>query len=140
VSTLVDLKELQSEALSAPRLVADAVGTFNVMTGVVVPFATVDDKSVPVVPSVSAATDVTDPVPVPAPMAVLNVAASSVETELSALMRAKVMELGLGSVKKLDPTVVAPKLVRAVAAVIAPVPPLAIATVPVTFEAVPVVL
>ena len=51
----------QSVELNAPRLVAEAVGTFNVMTGVVVPFATVDDRSVPVVPSVSAATEVTVP-------------------------------------------------------------------------------
>jgi len=45
-------------------LVALAVGTFNVITGVVVLFATVDDKSVPVVPKVKAATDVTVPEPV----------------------------------------------------------------------------
>ena len=54
---------VQSALLKAPRLVADAVGTFSVMTGVVVPLATVEDRSVPVVPSVSAATDVTVPVP-----------------------------------------------------------------------------
>lgn len=53
----------QSVELSAPRLVADAVGTFSVMTGVVVPLATVDDRSVPVVPKVSAATEVTVPDP-----------------------------------------------------------------------------
>lgn len=55
------LNVFQSVELNAPRFVADAVGTFSVMTGVVVPFATVEDRSVPVVPSVSAATDVTVP-------------------------------------------------------------------------------
>ena len=55
------LKVVQSALLKAPRLVADAVGTFSVMTGVVVPLATDELKSVPVVPSVSAATDVTVP-------------------------------------------------------------------------------
>jgi hypothetical protein len=40
---------------------ADAVGTCKVITGVVVFVATVDDKSVPVVPSVNAATLVTVP-------------------------------------------------------------------------------
>ncbi len=58
------LNVVQSAALNAPRLTADAVGTFNVMTGVVVPLATVELKSVPVVPSVRAATLVTVP-PVP---------------------------------------------------------------------------
>lgn len=51
----------QSAADSAPRLVADAVGTFSVMTGVLVPVATVEDKSVPLVPRVNAATLVTVP-------------------------------------------------------------------------------
>ena len=53
----------QSVELNAPLLVAEAVGTFNVITGVVVPLATVDERSVPVVPKVSAATDVTVPEP-----------------------------------------------------------------------------
>jgi hypothetical protein len=57
------LKVVQSVELNAPRFDADAVGTFKVITGVVVPVATVLDKSVPVVPSVSAATDVTVPEP-----------------------------------------------------------------------------
>ena len=65
----------QSDALNAPRLAADAVGTFSVITGVVVPFATVLDKSVPDVPKVKAATLVTVPLPVPAPMSVLTSAA-----------------------------------------------------------------
>jgi hypothetical protein len=64
------LKVVQSAALNAPRLAADAVGTFSVMTGVVVGFATVELRSVPAVPSVSAETDVT----VPPPMAGATVA------------------------------------------------------------------
>ena len=40
---------------------ADAVGTLSVITGVVVPFATVLLKSVPVVPNVNADTLVTVP-------------------------------------------------------------------------------
>jgi hypothetical protein len=59
------LKVDQSALLRTPRLDADAVGTFNVMTGVVVPFATVELRSVPDVPSVNAATEVTVPPPPP---------------------------------------------------------------------------
>ena len=55
------LNVVQSAALNAPLLVADAVGKFSVMTGVVVELATVEETSVPVVPSVSAATLVTVP-------------------------------------------------------------------------------
>ena len=55
------LNVVQSVELNAPRLLALAVGTFKVITGVVVPVATVDDKSVPVVPKVKAATLVTVP-------------------------------------------------------------------------------
>jgi hypothetical protein len=55
------LKVVQSAALNAPRLAADAVGTFSVITGVVVEFATVELRSVPEVPKVSAATEVTVP-------------------------------------------------------------------------------
>ena len=36
---------LQSAALSTPRLLAEAVGTFRVMTGVLVPVATVELRS-----------------------------------------------------------------------------------------------
>ena len=67
------LNVVQSAALNAPRLAAEAVGTCSVMTGVVVGFATVLERSVPVVPRVSAATLVTVPaaaddhVGVPAP-------------------------------------------------------------------------
>lgn len=70
------------------------------------------------------------PLPVPAPIAVLNVAASSVDTELSALTLRKVTALGLVKVNRLDPTVVAPIPVRAVAASVPPVPPLASGSVP----------
>ena len=58
----------QSVELNTPRLVAEAVGTFSVITGVVVPLTTDDERSVPVVPKVSAATEVT--VPPPPPLAV----------------------------------------------------------------------
>ena len=54
---------VQSALDKTPRFVADAVGTFNVITGVVVPVATVELRSVPVVPSVKAATLVTVPLP-----------------------------------------------------------------------------
>jgi hypothetical protein len=55
------VNDRQSAALKAPRLVAEAVGTLSVITGVVVGFATVLVKSVPAVPSVNAATLVTVP-------------------------------------------------------------------------------
>ena len=58
------LNVVQSVELNAPLLLADAVGTFNVITGVVVPLATVLVKSVPLVPNVIAATLVTVPLPV----------------------------------------------------------------------------
>ena len=78
----------------------------------------------PVVPPV-ALTEVTVPVVelVPAPMAVRKVAASSALTVLSALMRGKVIALGFANVKKLAPTVVAPRPVRAALCVVPPVPP-----------------
>jgi hypothetical protein len=86
------LKVVQSAALKTPRLDAEALGTFSVMTGVVVPLATVELRSVPVVPKVSAATEVT--VPVPAPMAVLKLAAVKALTVLSALNRGNVIADG----------------------------------------------
>ena len=61
-------------------------------------------------------TPVTVPLPVPAPIAVRNDAASKAETVLSALNRGNVTALGLVSVNILPPTVVAPKEVRPVAA------------------------
>jgi hypothetical protein len=69
------------------------------------------------------ATEVTEPPPLPAPIAVLNVAASIVVTVLSALICMNVTALGFVSVNRLLPTVVAPKAVLAVAADVAPVPP-----------------
>jgi hypothetical protein len=79
------------------------------------------------------ATDVTVPVVelVPAPIAVRNVAASRVLTVLSAFTLRNVIAEGLVSVNRLPPTVVAPKFVRAPAASVAPVPPLATVRVPV---------
>jgi len=66
------LKVVQSAALKAPRFVADAVGTCSVITGVVVPVATVLDTSVPVVPKVSAATLVTVPLVLDLPLKVFQ--------------------------------------------------------------------
>ena len=57
-----ELNVLQSALDNAPLFAALAVGTFSVMTGVVVPLATVLPKSLPDVPIVNAATDVTVPV------------------------------------------------------------------------------
>jgi hypothetical protein len=68
-------------------------------------------------------TEVTVPPPLPAPIAVLKVAASIVVTVLSALICMNVTALGLASVNRLLPTVVAPKAVFAAAADVAPVPP-----------------
>ena len=76
-------------------------------------------------------------VTVPAPMAVRNEVSLKEETVLSALNRGNVTALGLVIVKRLPPSVVAPRPVRAPGAVVAPVPPFAMATVPVTLAAVP---
>lgn len=78
-----------------------------------------------------AATDVTDPPPVPAPIAVLKVAASRAETVLSAFTLRNVIALGFVKVKRFEPAVVPPRLVRAAAAVVAPVPPRVSGNVPV---------
>ena len=86
-----------------------------------------------------AATDVTVPPPVPAPIAVRKSAAFKDETVLSALKRGNVTADGLATVKRFAPSVVAPRLVLAAAAVVAPVPPLAIASVAERPAAVPVV-
>ena len=58
---ILSLKVVQSVALNAPLLAAEAVGTFNVTTGVVVAVATVEVISVPEVPIVKALTSVTVP-------------------------------------------------------------------------------
>jgi hypothetical protein len=81
------------------------------------------DTVSPVVPP-DRATLVTVPLPVPAPIAERNVAASKVDTVLSALNLGNVTALGLVSVKRLPPTVVAPRLVLAPEAEVDPVPPL----------------
>ena len=59
------LKVVQSVDDNTPRLIAEAVGTFKVITGVVVLLTTVEERSVPVVPSVKAETLVTVPEPPP---------------------------------------------------------------------------
>ena len=82
---------------------------------------------------------VTDPFPIPAPIAVRKLAASKGDTVLSALYRGKVIALGFVIVKRFAPKVVAPKAVLAATAVVAPVPPFAMPTIPVTFDEVPVV-
>jgi hypothetical protein len=61
IADCLPLNVVQSADDKAPLLVALAVGTCKVITGVVVPSATVLDKSVPVVPRVRAATLVTVP-------------------------------------------------------------------------------
>ena len=76
----------------------------------------------------------------PAPIAVLNDDASKDETVLSALNLGKVIADGFARVNTFWPMVVPPNPVLAKGAVVAPVPPFAIATVPVTFPAVVAVL
>lgn len=107
------LNVVQSAELKYP--LALAVATGMLITGVVVPVATATG-AVPV-------TEVTVPPPLPAPIAVLNAAASKVVTVLSALICMNVTALGLASVNRLPPTVVEPKDVRAAEADVAPVPP-----------------
>jgi hypothetical protein len=102
---------------SSPLTVVD-----KVREGVVAELATVPAKPL----AVLTATDVTVPFPVPAPIAERNEAASSAETVLSAFILGNAMAEGSVNVKKFAPTVVAPRLVRAAEAVVAPVPPLAI--------------
>ena len=53
-----------------------------------------------------------------------SVEVATAVTVLSAFMRIRVTALGFVRVKMLAPTVVAPRVVRAAAAVVAPVPPL----------------
>ena len=68
---------------------------------------------------------VTEPPPVPAPIAVLKSDADNALTVLLAFILINLIALGFVSVNKLPPTVVAPKFVIAAAAVDAPVPPFA---------------
>ncbi len=70
-----------------------------------------------------AVTEVTVPPPEPAPIAVRKSAAFKADTVLSALNRGNVTALGFVIVKRLPPSVVAPRLVRAPDAEDAPVPP-----------------
>lgn len=72
-----------------------------------------------------------------APRSDLNSAAVLVDTVLAELILINVVALGSVNLNKLAPTVVAPKFVIADVADVAPVPPLIIATVPVTFVAFP---
>ena len=72
----------------------------------------------------------------PAPIAVLNDEASKAVTVLSALYLGNDIADGFARVNTLCPMVVPPNAVLAKGAVIAPVPPFSIATVPVTFPAV----
>ena len=97
----------------------------------------VNPLTVPVPPTL---VTVPFPFPVPAPIAVLNAAASKADTVLSEKLTLKNLSLVVtfGNINKFAPTVVAPRLVLAFAAVVAPVPPFAIATVPVTLVAFPV--
>ena len=76
-------------------------------------------------------------VPAPAPMAVRKSAAFKEDTVLSALNRGNAIADTFVNVKRFAPRVVAPRFVRAAVSVVAPVPPLAIATVPVTLVALP---
>ena len=107
---------------TVPRLIA----------GVVVPVATLIGD----VPD----TLVTVPLPVPAPIAVRKALAVKADAVLSALNLGNVIAPGFVNVKRLLPTVVAPRLVLAPAAVVEPVPPLASATVPETLAEFPVIL
>lgn len=66
----------------------------------------------------------TVPLADPAPIAVRKLPASSAEIELSALICKNVTAPGFANVKIFDPTVVAPRFVRAPTAVVAPEPPL----------------
>ena len=61
IASCLLLNVVQSAEINAPRFTALALGTFNVITGVVVLLATVELRSVPVVPNVKAATEVTVP-------------------------------------------------------------------------------
>lgn len=72
-----------------------------------------------------------------APRSDLNSDADLAETVLAEFIVIKLVELGSVNLNKFAPTVVAPRFVNAAAAVVAFVPPFAIATIPVTFVALP---
>ena len=98
------------------------------MTGVVVPVATVEDKSVPVVPKVNAATDVTVP-PGLEELMVIDPAAFVMLTLVPAV-----------KVVLVNPTPLPISKAPLAGVVVNPVPPLATATVPVTLAALPEML
>jgi len=77
-----ELNVLQSALDKAPLFVALAVGTFKVITGVVVLVATLELKSVPLVPIVKAATLVTVPTPLPPTNAIVPFASGNVNVLL----------------------------------------------------------
>jgi hypothetical protein len=77
-----ELNVLQSALDNAPRFAALAVGTFKVITGVVVPLATLELKSVPLVPIVKADTLVTVPTPLPPTNAIVPEALGNVNVLL----------------------------------------------------------
>ena len=115
------LNVVQSADDKTPRLLADAVGTFSVITGVVVPVATVDDKSVPVVPSVMAATLVT----VPEPLLLKVVQSVLVRYPLTEVVAAAILIAGVvpplettGDVPVTDVTVPEPLLLNVVQSVL----------------------
>ena len=76
IAFCLSLNVVQSDELNAPLFVAFAVGRLRVITGVVVGFATELLTSVPVVPKVRAATEVTVPPPPPVPPAMFTVTKS----------------------------------------------------------------
>jgi hypothetical protein len=113
-------------------LVALAIGIFTVIVPLEVIGLPEIFTSDPVVPADSPI-EVTVPLvlEVPAPIADRKSDAVNADIVLSALILGNVTAEGFVRVKKLSPTVVAPRLVLAAAAVVAPVPPLAIGRVPV---------
>ena len=92
------LKVVQSLELKAPRFVAEAVGTFNVITGEVVELATLLLKSVPDVPNVNADTLTTVPEPL-----LLNVFQSVLLKYPSVLVVACVIDSVLFALKSPPP-------------------------------------
>jgi hypothetical protein len=133
--TLAAVPEIEMPYVPAARL-------FTVPLKVKLPLVvTVPDRLKPeAVPVPETLVTVPVVLDVPAPMAVRNESASSDETVLSALNLGNAIAATFASVYKFPPRVVAPRLVLAAAAVVAPVPPLAIATVPDTLAAVPLLV
>lgn len=99
VASGVSVNPLTEVGVMAPNVSVIAGVEFEVATDPLIPLAVTTDTSV-TVPEVEE---------VPAPIAVLKVAASRAETELSALNLGKVTAEGFARVNKLEPTVVAPR-------------------------------